>query len=376
MSTKASGHINDSVGGGDDRDHALDGTRAAEAACAVEITVDFGGAYDLPRTLFPLQRGYADPSIRVDRPEGAAGSGTVDSGAVDSGALASGAVGSGAWMAFSIDAGPVLVRLDQTSPSEVRVRIWARHEAAAQEAADRAPILLGMHDEWEPFETMLDDGEDQISASLAQVRRRHPGMRLTATGQLFDQLVTATLEQKVTHEQARHGWRTLLRRYGERPPGPAPDWMRLPVPASRLRLVPSWEWHAMWVQPPLAKTIQRLAERESAVRRLGAGTDLGTEAVNALAQRLQAIPGIGPWTVAEALQRSHGAADLPAVGDFHLAHLVGEALTGRRTDDAGMLRLLEPWEGHRQRAIRLIKLSGFSHQRFGPKLHPEDHRGR
>lgn len=366
MSTKASGHVTDSVGGGDDRDHALDGTRTTEAACAVEITVDFGGSYDLPRTLFPLQRGYADPSIRVDRPEGA----------VDSGAVRSGAVGSGAWMAFSLDAGPVLFRLDQTSLSEVRVRIWARHDAAAQEAADRAPILLGMCDQWGPFETMLDDGEDQISASLAQVRRRHPGVRLPATGQLFDQLVTATLEQKVTHEQARHGWRTLLRRYGERPPGPAPDWMRLPVPASRLRLVPSWAWHAMWVQPPLAKTVQRLAERESAIRRLGAGTDLGVEAVNALAQRLQAIPGIGPWTAAEALQRSHGAADLPAVGDFHLAHLVGEALTGRRTDDAGMLRLLEPWEGHRQRAIRLIKLSGFSHQRFGPKLDPEDHRGR
>ena len=321
---------------------------------------------------------------------------------------AHGTVGSGAWIAISTDDDPaervpgtasppevasgsgpsrgeggtakdphaVLLRLDQISTSEVRVRIWAHRDAAARAAAEKAPALLGRYDDWAPFDALLEARGDELSASLARIRRRHPGVRLPATGRLFDQLITATLEQKVTHEQARHGWRTLLRRHGERPPGPAPEWMRLPVTAAKLRLVPSWDWHTMWVQPPMARTIQRLAEREPAIRRLGTATTLATEEVNALAQRLQAVPGIGPWTVAEALQRSHGAADLPAVGDYHLAHLVGEALTGRRTDDAGMLRLLDPWQDHRQRVIRIIKLSGFSHQRFGPKLHPEDHRDR
>ncbi|WP_237704707.1 hypothetical protein [Nesterenkonia sp. F] len=119
-----------------------------------------------------------------------------------------------------------------------------------------------------------------------------------------------------------------------------------------------------------------MAERASALRRLGAVEPGDVPATAELAERLTAIRGIGAWTAAETLQRSHGAADLVTVGDYHLAHRLGEALTGRRTDDAGMLALLEPWRGHRQRVVRLIGLSGFAHQRRGPKLAPEDHRGR
>ena len=101
---------------------------------------------------------------------------------------------------------------------------------------------------------------------------------------------------------------------------------------------------------------------------------LGVDGVAALARRLESLPGIGPWTTAEALQRSHGAADLVSVGDYHLAQYVGQVLTGRRTDDAGMLRLLAPWAGHRQRVVRMIGLSGERKQAFGPKLAPADHR--
>jgi hypothetical protein len=64
------------------------------------------------------------------------------------------------------------------------------------------------------------------------------------------------------------------------------------------------------------------------------------------------------------------------VGDFHLAHEVGFALAGSRTDDDGMLRLLAAWPGHRQRVIRLIGASGVREPRRAPRLHPEDHRDR
>ena len=74
-------------------------------------------------------------------------------------------------------------------------------------------------------------------------------------------------------------------------------------------------------------------------------------------RRLLTVRGIGPWTVAEVSSRALGDADAVSVGDFHLAHLVGWALTGKRTDDAGMLELLAPWAGHRQRVIRLIELT-------------------
>ena len=57
------------------------------------------------------------------------------------------------------------------------------------------------------------------------------------------------------------------------------------------------------------------------------------------AGKMQTIAGIGVWTAAEVVQRTHGCPDSIAVGDYHLAAYVGAALTGRRTDDAGMLAL-------------------------------------
>ena len=42
----------------------------------------------------------------------------------------------------------------------------------------------------------------------------------------------------------------------------------------------------------------------------------------------------------------------------------------------GMIELLEPWRGHRQRVIRLIYAAGRAEPRRGPRLHMEDHRDR
>ena len=93
------------------------------------------------------------------------------------------------------------------------------------------------------------------------------------------------------------------------------------------------------------------------------------------AQRLQAIPGVGPWTAAEVAQRALGDADAVSVGDFHLAAAVGWALVGRRVDDAEMLDLLEPWRPHRYRVIRLLELTGRARApRRGPRLTIQDHR--
>ncbi len=76
------------------------------------------------------------------------------------------------------------------------------------------------------------------------------------------------------------------------------------------------------------------------------------------------------------VQRTHGCPDSISVGDYHLAAYVGAALTGRRTDDAGMIELLEPWKGQRQRVVRSLYSSGFRKPTFGPRLSPEDHRSR
>jgi 3-methyladenine DNA glycosylase/8-oxoguanine DNA glycosylase len=91
---------------------------------------------------------------------------------------------------------------------------------------------------------------------------------------------------------------------------------------------------------------------------------------------MRTIVGIGPWTVAETLQRSHGDPDSVSVGDLHLCKRVGTALAGRRVDDDGMLELLEPWRGHRQRVVRLIEAAGIGYERHGPRLAIPAHRTR
>ena len=74
------------------------------------------------------------------------------------------------------------------------------------------------------------------------------------------------------------------------------------------------------------------------------------------------------------MQRAHGDPDSPSVGDYHLPALVGWALIGKPVDDDGMLELLEPWRGHRQRVMRLITASGFTKPKFGPRMTIQDHR--
>ena len=92
-------------------------------------------------------------------------------------------------------------------------------------------------------------------------------------------------------------------------------------------------------------------------------------------RKLRTIPGVGVWTAAETMQRAHGDPDSPSVGDYHLPKMVGWTLIGEPVDDDGMLELLEPWRGHRQRIMRLIELVGVL-PRFAPRMTIEDHRAR
>ena len=92
-------------------------------------------------------------------------------------------------------------------------------------------------------------------------------------------------------------------------------------------------------------------------------------ATEAAMRRLTAIPGIGPWTAAEALRVATGDPDLVSLGDYHLPSLVAWALVGEaRADDQRMLELLEPYRGQRGRVVRLLEASGIQVPRFGPRM--------
>ncbi|NUK61253.1 DNA-3-methyladenine glycosylase family protein, partial [Streptomyces lunaelactis] len=128
-------------------------------------------------------------------------------------------------------------------------------------------------------------------------------------------------------------------------------------------LIPSWEWHRAGVDNKRASTILRAVR---VARRLEEAAAMEPQQAQ---ERLELIPGIGPWTSAETVQRSNGAPDAVTVGDLHLPGIVGYALAGdRNADDAAMLELLAPYAGQRHRAARLILLSGRTPPRRTPKM--------
>ncbi|WP_345762959.1 DNA-3-methyladenine glycosylase family protein [Diaminobutyricibacter sp. McL0608] len=266
----------------------------------------------------------------------------------------------GLWRTFRTPDGPVALRLD-TASDGIRARAWG---AGAEWAIAGVPQLLGCDDDW----SALD-----VSASplLHESRRRNPGIRLTRTRRVFEALAPAIIEQKVTSVEAYRAWARLVRSYGDVAPGPVPDGMRVSPSPETWRRIPSWEWHRAGVDPRRSRALVQAATVASSLERATASAATLAEA----AALLRTVPGVGVWTAAETLQRSHGDPDAVSVGDYHLAHYVGSALIGRRVDDDGMLELLEPWTGQRQRVIRLILASGHRDERHGPRMTIQDHRG-
>jgi 3-methyladenine DNA glycosylase/8-oxoguanine DNA glycosylase len=285
---------------------------------------------DLGLTLAALRRGPRDPHLRIG-PDGV-------------------------WRACETPEGPGTIHLAHRPGGEIAVSAWG---AGAAWLLDSAPGLAGARDSLE--------GWDPPYAVLRETHARHPGFRVARTGLVLDAVVPAILEQRVTGHEAWLSWRQLLRRFGTPAPGPAgmPE-LYVPPPAALLARVPSWEWHRAGVEEARARVVRFAA---SVAARL---EEAATMAPNDALARLRAVPGIGPWTAAETAQRALGDADAVSVGDFHLPAFVGWVLAGHRTDDAGMLELLEPMRGHRYRATRLLELSGLRHPRFGPRYAGRD----
>lgn len=290
---------------------------------------------DLRRTVGMLRRGGTDPTMVIDGPV--------------------------IWRTMRTELGPTTLALRMTG-AEVRATAWGR---GAELALDRVPDLCGARDD--------DEGFDASRHPLiTESARRNPGLRLTRGGEVFDALACAIIEQKVTGMQAFGAWRWLVSRYGERAPGPTPrPLFTAPSPEQWFR-IPSWAWHRAGVEPPQSRTIVRAAERGDRIARAVHAATSGADRDRVLTS----LPGVGVWTSAETRIRALGDPDAVSVGDYHLAHEVGYALTGKRTDDAGMIELLAPWAGHRQRVVRLIFASGVQEPRRGPRLAPEDHRNR
>ena len=316
-----------------------------------EIEVQLTGPYSLQRTLRPLQRGSGDPTMTRDE--------------------------TGIWRGLLTPAGPASMQL-QEQVFDRGVTIIARtFGPGAEWAAGTVSDLVGAGDDPESFRYRLRNISAESHWSPEQYRTvqfvtaayERTTWRLPRSHGVWEALLAAVLEQKVTGKEARGAWRSLALEFGDAAPGPVPVGLRVPPTPEQVRRVPSWRWRTMAVDRQRSDALMLLA---------GMGVSLGRllefEPARARAA-LTSVRGVGDWTYAEVAQRALGDADAVSIGDYHLPSLVVFSILGRRNGtDQQMLELLAPFAGNRYRAVRMIELHGTPAPRRGPRMSIPVHR--
>ena len=311
----------------------------------VEISVWLEGVYDLWPTLRPLQRGAADPTMVRDQ--------------------------SGIWRGLLTPEGAASMRIQpRVERSGVSIRVHTYGPGAAW-AARTAPDLFGANDKPDTFRMKLvglrqDKGwsaEQQLAIEFVAREYLRTSWRLPRSHGVWEALLAAVLEQKVTSKESIGAWRALTCDFGDLAPGPVPVGLRVPPTPRQVRRVPSWRWRRMAVDRPRSDTLMRLCRMESALARL---SQLELSKARTV---LTNVRGVGDWTYAELAQRALGDADAVSVGDYHLARMVTYSILGRNDGtDQQMLHLLQPFAGDRYRAVRMIELVGRMPPRRGPRM--------
>lgn len=281
-------------------------------------------------TLSALRRGSADPCMRVEP-------------------------GELVWRATRTPEGPALLRLwPRPRLGEVEATAWG---PGADWVLDGVPDLLGEQDDPAGFEPLA-----QHPRLLAALRAR-PGWRVPRSRAVFESLVPAALEQRVTGREARAAWRSLVVRYGEPAPGPGQAaGLFVPPEPEVWRQIPSWVWLKAGVDEARRRAV-------IAASQVAARLEETLEMPHAeAASRLRTVPGVGIWTAAEIRQRAHGDPDAFSWMDFHVARNVSWALVGTVLDDVACAEVIEPYRGHRYRVQRLLEMDGATRPRRAPRM--------
>ena len=245
--------------------------------------------------------------------------------------------------------GPATLRLDLTLQTML-AQAWG---PGAGWAVTAAPRLVGLDDDPVSFHPG--------HKLLAEIHRRHAGLRLGQTAAVFEAIVPTVLEQKVPSVEARAAYAALIRALGE--PAPGDGGLMLPPSPRRLLTTPYWALHRFGIERRKADIIHNAA---AVAHRLEEIVGMGASEAR---RRLLSVPGIGPWSASEIAAVALGDRDAVSVGDYNLPHVVSWALAGEpRGTDARMLELLEPYRGHRARVIRLLAAAGIMAPRFGPRM--------
>jgi 3-methyladenine DNA glycosylase/8-oxoguanine DNA glycosylase len=288
-------------------------------------------AVDIRPTMSLLRHGRHDPTIRLNPREVLRAMRTPD--------------------------GPVTIHA-RRSNEDLAVEAWG---PGTDWALEHAPGLLGFLDERHGF-----DPQDEL---VARLHKLGDGVRIPRTGRVLESLIPAILGQRVTGFEAQRSYHQLIERWGE--PAPGPGGLLLQPRPEQIAELAYYELHVVGVERRRADTLKRACAH---AQRLEAVAPSGSAA---LRERLESIPGIGPWSSAETARAALGDPDAVSVGDYHLKNIVSFALAGEPTgSDARMLELLEPYAGHRGRVCRLLELARLGPPRHNPRQGIEPIRSR
>ncbi|WP_344859227.1 DNA-3-methyladenine glycosylase 2 family protein [Amycolatopsis ultiminotia] len=261
------------------------------------------------------------------------------------------------WLAANTPGGPGTLALLRRADGVVEAEAWGD---GAEFLLDGVPALLGADDD--------DTGFVAHHDVVASARHDSPGLRLSSTGRVWDALLLAVLEQKVTGKEAIRSWAQLCRWFGTPAPGPGPDFLRVPPDPIAVRSIVDWNWHRIGVD---LKRREALVAAARVAPRLEEAARIGGREGRAL---LRTVRGVGVWTAAEVAQRAWGDPDAVSFGDYNIPSMVGHNLLGHRIDDEQMAELLAPYAPHRQRVVRYLETAGSRAPRFGPRIELRDYR--
>jgi 3-methyladenine DNA glycosylase/8-oxoguanine DNA glycosylase len=262
------------------------------------------------------------------------------------------------WRATRTPEGPASYAISKTQ-THVTVRAWG---PGAPWCLARAADLTGLSDQgWRTF--------NPTHPVLAAAKRKHPGMRLVKTHRVMEALAPYILGQLVTGAEKARAWRLVVHNLSERAPGPRDD-LWLP-PTRQAYLATPWFKYRSWgVLRKQAETLHRAA---FSAKRMEEASAMPWAQAN---KRLQAIPGIGPWTAGMCGFLAMGMADAYPTRDYHFPRMVFYALAGEdsthqgpptEAEHARAEALLAPFAPNRGRVFQLIKGSGTLPSRKAPK---------